>query len=145
MRSPRHLMSAWQEIAGQVRQANCLALFTDFDGTLAPIAAWPDQVRLSPKFRHLLKALSHKGVTVGVMSGRKLSDVRRRVGLRRVWYSGSHGLALHRYGSAPVTFSTAEQRATMLSIGRKLSVRLHDLEGILLERKGESIAVHYRN
>jgi trehalose 6-phosphate phosphatase len=138
-------MSAWQQIAAQVRQASCVALFTDFDGTLAPIAKWPDQVKLSPDFRRLLSTLSDNDITVGVMSGRKLSDVQKRVGLRRVWYSGSHGLCVHRHGRPPIAFFTPAQRATMLSVGRRLSVRMRRLEGILLEQKGVAIAVHYRN
>ncbi|MGH7318523.1 MAG: trehalose-phosphatase [Candidatus Rokuibacteriota bacterium] len=53
----------------------------DFDGTLAPIVRNPHVARLAPAVRQTLKRLAaHPRVGLAVLSGRSLSDVKRRVG-----------------------------------------------------------------
>ena len=59
-----------------------LLLLTDFDGTLVELAEDPDTVELSSGRRDLIQCLARRpDLTVGVISGRRLADVRMRVGL----------------------------------------------------------------
>ena len=145
MRGPRHLTEAWPQIRRQMRQARCLALLTDFDGTLASIRSAPGEARLSPSVHNLLAAISESGVTVGVISGRSLADLRAQVGLRGVWYVGTHGLSLCPPKGRPLFLATAAQKKAVARVRRKLIRQLDGLEGIYLERKPASVAVHYRH
>jgi trehalose 6-phosphate phosphatase len=70
-----------------------LLVATDFDGTLVELQDDPDEVWLSPRAVELLGRLATcAGVTVAVLSGRSLGDLRKRIaiapGVRLV---GSHG------------------------------------------------------
>ena len=145
MSGPRHLWEVWEQVERRIHRASSLALFTDFDGTLVPIARSPEQVRLPPPVRLALSSLIRKGVMVGVASGRKLADVRARVGLRGIWYVGSHGYSLHCPGSRPLILLDPEQKAGMAKVRRLLARQFRGVAGIQLEPKEGSVAVHYRN
>src|SRR3989344_5814712 len=63
----------------------------DFDGTLAPIVANPDDARMSAKNIGLLKELN-KLASVAVISGRSLTDLKKRLPFRPKYLVGNHGL-----------------------------------------------------
>ena len=57
-------------------------LLTDFDGTLCEFKDTPDAVMLSPPRRLALSALATRPTwSVGIVSGRRAADVRRRAAL----------------------------------------------------------------
>src|SRR5690349_19386831 len=91
-RDPKHLIGCWQEVVDSILRVERVALLSDFDGTLVRIQRDPDSVYLSPTMKTLLSEISATGSTVGIISGRKLHDVRARVGVPKIWYVGSHGL-----------------------------------------------------
>lgn len=143
-RPPRPALESWSEIARQIRGAARVALLSDFDGSLAAIRLNPERVRLSRVTRRTLRRLAAAGVLTGIISGRALRDVQRRVGLPALWYAGSHGLALAAPGRARQYLATPAQRRR----GRELAALLQGLRGgrrgIQVERKDGSLAVHYR-
>lgn len=111
----------------------------DFDGTLAPIRPRPGMVRLSRPARALLVRLAkHPQVTVCIVSGRRLTDLRRRAGVARARYVGVHGGEWEGRNSAHV------EDGFLRKAKRVLKERLEDLPGIWLEDKRISLAVHYR-
>ncbi len=66
-----HLLSAWNEIAEQLKKASHILLLSDYDGTLTPIVARPELAELPEYSRHLLQALANSNnITVGIISGR---------------------------------------------------------------------------
>jgi len=71
-----------------------LAAFFDFDGTLVPIADAPDQIVVSPEIPLLLTRLSRKkGRTVGIISGRSITDLSSYLHLSKsIRVAGNHGL-----------------------------------------------------
>lgn len=144
MSGPRHLLEAWEQVERRIRRARQVVLFTDFDGTLVPIARSPEQVRLAPRVRRLLALLCRKGVRVGVASGRALADARARVGLRRVYYVGSHGFSYSLPGRGAQNLLTPKQLSTLAEVQRMLKRKLRGLDGIRLEPKEGTVAVHYR-
>jgi trehalose-phosphatase len=144
MSRPRHLLRAWAEVERRMLRANNLALFADFDGTLTPIRRSPDEVRLSAKVRSLLQSIA-ACAQVGIISGRPLADLEARVALRGIWYAGEHGHVLHAPGKAPVLLLSATQRVLLRKIRLRIRRSLAGVEGLLLEQKRASIAVHYRN
>ena len=142
---PQHLFRAWPEIVRQTRSAACIALFADFDGTLTPIRRWPGRVYLGGRVRALLAETSRNGVTVGIISGRRLPDVQKRVGLPGIWYVGAHGYALQEPRGKAVTFISEKALSRMHIVRRKLASELRGMPGIFLEPKEATLAVHYRN
>ena len=60
-------------------------LLLDFDGTLSEIVATPEEAVPYPGAVASLREMARKpGYTVGVLSGRSLADVRRRVGINNL-------------------------------------------------------------
>jgi len=145
VRRPRHLLDVWNEIEPKIRRSGRLVLFTDFDGTLVPIARTPGQVRLSSAVGSLLRAIRRKGVLVGIVSGRRLAELRTLAGLRGICYVGNHGYSIGLQGMRPRMLITPEQKREMNQVHRELARRLRPLAGIWLEPKEASVAVHYRN
>lgn len=124
--------------------ANRLAICLDYDGTLTPIVDRPELALLSAKMRRTLDRLS--GVaTVAIISGRDLKDLRRLVSLDRLYYAGSHGFEI---GGPSLSDAPAEHGTEYLpaldAAEKALKKRLAGIEGVLVERKHLSVAVHYR-
>lgn len=122
-----------------------LAVLLDFDGTLAEITDRPDEARLDPGLRELLERLSHNPrVLVAVISGRALEDIRRRIGLEHILYAGNHGLELAGPGWTLAHDAAMEAQGLVGACCDRLSIRLRDVHGALVENKGLSASVHFR-
>lgn len=144
-RTARHLFDAWPEVARRIAHANRIALFADFDGTLTPIRRRAASVQLSARVRDLLSALARRGHVVGVVSGRGLDDVRRRVGLPGLWYVGAQGFLIRAPDRHTVVLASARQQRAMARLARRLQRAVRGCAGIDVERKVATIAVHHRN
>jgi trehalose-phosphatase len=123
-----------------------LILLTDFDGTLAPIAPDPAAVVIDDAARRGLAALAGSPrARVGVLSGRALPDIRRRVGLAGVTYGGCHGLEIEGPGLSwqhPDALATGAAHPDLVDL---LRGAIGAIPGVLVEDKGLSVALHYRN
>jgi trehalose-phosphatase len=129
-----------QEIAGRGDQ---LAVFLDYDGTLTPIVSRPDQAVLMDSTRAILRTLAAK-IPVAILSGRELKDVRQRVNIDTIIYSGSHGFDIA--GPRELRREVATEFLPKLDNAEKeLGKDLVEIPGACLERKRFSIAAHYRN
>lgn len=85
-------MNLKEEVAALVASGNVL-VGVDFDGTLAPLVEHPDLAVPDPgALEHLHTLASCDSIEVVVVSGRALSDLRRRLGdLPGVALIGEHG------------------------------------------------------
>lgn len=136
---------AREEIRKHVETARGLLFCTDFDGTLAPIETDPTDSAITPKNRELLRTLRDtEDVRVAVVSGRALSDVRKRVDIEGVAYAGNHGLELHRNGRTVVHPIAAKYRGRIGRICTALERTLDSVEGTTVENKSVTATVHYR-
>jgi trehalose-phosphatase len=122
-----------------------VALFLDYDGTLTPIVDRPEQAELPLPVKEALKALCERCV-VAIVSGRDLDDVRRRVGIRDLFYAGSHGFDI----AGPEAMHLQNQQGSdclpaLSKAERVLRDRVHRISGAQVERKRFGVAVHYRN
>ena len=86
----RHVLSPAGELqlAATMRARPLLAF--DFDGTLAPIVARPDQARMAPGSPRACASWQANG-PVAIVTGREVADVRTRLGFEPAYIVGSHG------------------------------------------------------
>jgi len=119
--------------------------FFDFDGTLAPIAPTPEKAVLPAQTRSLLNKLSTvRGVKVGIVSGRQVDDVRKKVGLRHLTYIGNHGIEVlynHRLFIEP---RARRLKRSLLALARSLGAKVSRIPGALLENKRYTLSLHFR-
>lgn len=67
------------------------AIFTDVDGTIAPIVERPEDAAVLPQAAKLLAELGGGYALVGCVSGRRALDAKRLVGVEGIAYVGNHG------------------------------------------------------
>ena len=78
-----------------IEDSTKLNLLLDYDGTLAPIVSHPDLALMSAETRRVLTHLSRMpSVSVCVMSGRTLENLRQMVNIDGITYAGSQGLEI---------------------------------------------------
>ncbi len=119
------------------------AFFFDFDGTLVNIAATPGDVRLKMITRQILEGIAEE-YPVGVISGRKLDELKRLVGIRGLYYSGNHGVEIEGAGLDFVEPVSARSSAYITSLGKSMASALSKFSPRINSKK-YSVSVHYRN
>jgi alpha,alpha-trehalase len=119
------------------------AVFLDYDGTLTPIVARPEEALLSPETRAVVERLA-AACPVAVVSGRDLADVRRMVALDGIAYAGSHGFDILRPDGS--SFQRGREYLPDLDAAEAaLRPLVEEVPGARVERKTFAIAVHVRN
>ena len=107
----------------------------DYDGTLSPITARPQDARMRPRTKTLLHALARRYPTVAI-SGRALADVSERLKAVPLWHVfGNHGIE-----GTPQQAETPHVREWLAILQRELPPEL----GIFIEDKGHSLSLHTR-
>ena len=140
-----HLLNVWTSVAPRLSDAPDVLLLLDYDGTLAPIAPRPELAVLPAAARRVLADLSvHPRFRPGIISGRGLSDLRERVGVPGIIYAGNHGLEIIGAGDDFVHPQAAGLRPALERVGSELQSRLAGYPGVLVEDKGLTLSVHYR-
>jgi len=140
-----HLLAAWTKVARQLKEAKHVIVLTDYDGTLTPIVERPELAHLSEDTRKVLRSLANqKQFTVGVMSGRSLSDLKDKVRVSNVVYAGNHGMEMEGPGLRYVNPAAEELSPVLKLIHLVLSRALGAIPGVLVEDKGLTLSVHYR-
>jgi trehalose-phosphatase len=139
-----YLFENWKKLQKKIAH-KYLVIFLDYDGTLVPIAKRPGMAVLSWKTRSLLKTLSedHR-FKIAVISGRALKDIKHKLRLSRIIYSGNHGLEIE---GPQLKFSTSvpgEYRATLGHIKNELAKKVSSIKGAFIEDKGLSLSLHFR-
>jgi trehalose 6-phosphate phosphatase len=134
----RERLQAWREAPGSV------AIFTDIDGTLAPIVPTPDMSEVSAELKELLGRLSEKYLLVAGISGRKTEDALDLVGLADVVYFGNHGFEILRDGEVEVTPEALPYLEKVKELENNARQELAPL-GAFVEEKGITASIHYRN
>jgi trehalose 6-phosphate phosphatase len=119
-----------------------LLVGTDFDGTLAEIVNRPEDAVPVPGAVAALEELAGApGVTVAVVSGRSLDDLRARLGeVALAVLVGGHG-AEWPDGDLP---PAARDRARLHEVTAALEQLATGVEGAWVERKPHSAALHLR-
>ncbi|HTX35914.1 MAG TPA: trehalose-phosphatase [Bryobacteraceae bacterium] len=141
----RLLAQLIEEIKDRIQSADWVSLFLDFDGTLVPIAARPEEPRLDADTAEALKLIaSQEFLTISIISGRAVEDLYSRIRVEGLIYAGNYGLEI--FGRSlrfvePLAWSRREQLETLCA---DLEETLLSVPGSLVEYKGLTASVHYR-
>jgi trehalose 6-phosphate phosphatase len=119
-----------------------VAILLDIDGTLLDIAMTPHEVRVPPNLRKTLTKLQERtNGALALVSGRSLSDIDLIFAPLKLSAVGGHGAEVRVTPAAangpppkPLDKKTRNRLAEVARMG----------EGIIIEDKGYSVALHYR-
>lgn len=121
-----------------------IAIFLDYDGTLAPIARTPTQARLPARTRRTLDTLAEL-CPVAIVSGRGREDVAALVELDNLYYVGSHGFDIAGPHGHRIRNRRGQEYVPILArAARTLERRLAHVDGVMIENKVFAVAVHFR-
>jgi trehalose-phosphatase len=128
----------------RLARAPHVLLAVDFDGTLAPIVDRPQDAALPPRTADCLRELTQSpDCSIAVVSGRSISDLRPRIGLD-VIYAGNHGLEIEGPGISFVHPTANVLRDAVEIASWDLEAAFLTVPGVLVERKGLTATLHYR-
>ena len=121
-------------------------LLLDFDGTLAEFNPDPAAPELTPERYELLMTIArHPATSLGIVSGRRLDDLKRRTRLPdHVYHAGLHGLEIEVDGNRTTHPDLSEAVARMSGLADCLRKLLEEFPDGYIEDKGASVAVHTR-
>ena len=132
-----------EEIKGRLKEKT-LVVFLDYDGTLTPIVATPDLAIISDDMRAAVSELSKK-VKVAIVSGRATDDVRSKVKIDGIFYAGSHGFEInYPSGEVKINEEAKKIRPIIDEVHQKLSEKVKDIKGALIENVKYTVSAHYR-
>jgi trehalose 6-phosphate phosphatase len=123
-------LRAFQQAAGQ-QAVGRAGVLLDFDGTLSPIVARPELAKIRDGAREAIARLVGRYAVVAVVSGRTPAQLRELVGIEGVVLAGLYGLG-------------EESGDLAMSLVIAVTDAAARVPGTRVERKGGSIAVHFR-
>jgi trehalose 6-phosphate synthase/phosphatase len=133
----RHRLHRW------LAERPSVALFFDYDGTLTPIVDRPENATLSTAARRVLRqAMRTRNLSVSIVSGRSLADLKKMVGLPGLTYVGNHGFEIdgpgisYRHEALDLFHSAIETAAAEMTRAAT--------DGAWVERKGATLSLHLR-
>jgi trehalose-phosphatase len=140
-----HLLDEAAHELDAFAQAPARMLVLDYDGTLAPFAPTPGTARIDPTAQNALERLmarSEHDAWIGVASGRRIDDLRRRLPPLH-FLIGLHGLEVALDGEPyRLRFDPEVSDKALDSLRQRLEPIVR--HGARIEDKQHSIAVHVR-
>jgi len=141
----KHLFSNWKRIERLLKGSDSILLLADYDGTLTPIVSRPEDAILDNSLRKILRSLAKKKrFYIGVISGRKLDNVKGFIRINGIYYAGSHGLEIKGPDISFIHPSCKRFRTYLIEIKNGLYSRVKSIKGAIVEYKKGSISLHYR-
>jgi alpha,alpha-trehalose-phosphate synthase [UDP-forming]/trehalose-phosphatase len=123
---------------------NKIFLFLDYDGTLTPIVESPEKAVITDEMRSLIIQLKEY-IPVAIISGRGLKDIRERVGIEGIIYAGNHGAEIWDGEKIVANQELGVNGSLLKEFLDKLKIALSPIQGVLIEDKGFTASVHFRN
>lgn len=119
------------------------ALFLDIDGTLLDLAPTPSAVRVDPGLATLLPAVRRRlGGALALVTGRGITDVDGLFPALGMPVAGQHGC--ERRDAQGTLHLHAPRTATLVQLRAMFTEFANRHDGLMLEDKGSSLALHYR-
>jgi len=129
-----------------IARSQRIYLFLDYDGTLTPIRKQPSSAVLSGSMKNLLSELNtRQNIKVIIVTGRSYKNVKKLSGLKNIPVASNHGFHINSEKinwrhPAIKNILPVLQDVTLL-----LRKSLKQFPSALIEDKGITVSVHYRN
>jgi trehalose 6-phosphate phosphatase len=136
-----HWKQASAALSNLVRSSR-FGLFSDLDGTLAPIAPTPDSAHISSRARELLAQLGAELPLLALISGRRAASLASKVGLPGLIYIGNHGLERWENEQTVVLPEVQPYLPQIQAVKKELQALEQD--GAFVEDKHVTLSFHYR-
>ncbi|WP_299557582.1 trehalose-phosphatase [uncultured Mycolicibacterium sp.] len=121
-----------------------VAVFLDYDGVLTPIVGRPEDARLAPEMRTVVRDLAGR-CPVCIVTGRDRAVVQELMGMDDLTVAGSHGFDIWIPGRGTVDSDRVDaHRELIAAVTERLRAAVADIPGADVEPKRASVAVHYR-
>ena len=141
----KYFFDDWAAFSDACRAASHLLFLSDYDGTLTPIVGRPEDALLSIEMKERLTELARvPGVSVGIISGRSLDEVRALVGIEDIYYGGNHGLEIKGPGIDYINPEAERSAIVVNGLFTRFENLFRSMDGIILQNKKLSLSVHYR-
>jgi trehalose 6-phosphate phosphatase len=141
----KYLFESWQAFTADYRSASHILLLADYDGTLAKIVGRPEDAVLSTGVRQKLITLARKSkISTGVISGRRIAELKSLVAIEGIYYAGNHGMEIEGPGLSFICPGAEAARPVIDGLARELAAALKGIAGVIVQEKGFSLSVHYR-
>ncbi len=138
------LLKNWRNLSKKIKGKKILLLL-DYDGTLTPIVARPGLAVLTKERRKALRLASKKpNIILGIISGRTLKDIKRKIKIPGIFYSGNHGFEIEGPKLKFTHKAAKKSRPIIQKIKNKLKKELKNIKGAIIEDKGITLSLHYR-
>lgn len=119
------------------------ALFLDVDGTLLAFADHPDKVAPDPSLLTLLASVQQRlGGALALLSGRPLRQLQTLFAPLRLPMAGLHGAQL--LSSVDAEPAQADTASWLHGLHQRAMQLAHAHPGVLIENKGQALALHWR-
>jgi trehalose 6-phosphate phosphatase len=140
------LRESLERVCAAYRHGSSLVFLFDYDGTLTPIVEHPRLAVLDNETKRLLADLADRPrVSLGILSGRQLDELRNLIGLSRLYLAGTGGLELDLRGTRIVHPRARRAAAMMMWIAVRLATTMTSYQGAWLENKRLGLTVHHRH
>ncbi|HOP86077.1 MAG TPA: trehalose-phosphatase [Syntrophorhabdaceae bacterium] len=134
----------FKEDLGWIKEKK-LFLFFDFDGTLVPIQDNPSSCMLEGKIKSYIKRIvSNSLADVAIISGRSVEDIKKRVNIKGIYYSGNHGLEIRGPGLNFIHPEIMPAIKLIKNAKKVISKYVEQIPGVFVEDKHLSFTLHFR-
>lgn len=137
----KYVFKNLSNIKNRLKKHN-FVLLLDFDLTLSPLAKNPNNAFLPKDTKEKLKEIISQ-VPVIIITGRKLSDIKRKVNIKGMLYVGNHGLE-HNLNKKDKTSISIPIKKALLETKKSLIKKCKMYPSIVLEDKKYAFAIGYR-
>jgi trehalose 6-phosphate phosphatase len=141
----KYIWNEISEVEKKIRSASFILLLLDYDGTLIKIKKDPHKASLPRATKNILNKIKVANkLTLGVVSGRGVYDIRKQVGIDDIVYAGNHGLEWEISKKIYVMPGISKTRELYLTILSTFSDLEKKYKGIVIEDKNLTLSFHYR-
>ena len=137
----KYVFKDLEEIKKKIKKSS-FVLLLDFDLTLSPLAKNPNHAFLPKSTKEKLKEITYR-VPVIIITGRKLSDIKRKVNIKGMLYVGNHGLE-HNLNKEDKAFICIPIKKALLEVRKELLKKCKIYSDVVFENKKYAFAFGYR-
>lgn len=119
-------------------------IFSDIDGTICEIAPTPAEATIKPEMKSILRKLNKKYKVLVAVTGRDIKNAEKLLKIKDLAYVGNHGLEIMENNKIKIRPEVKKYLPQIRKISKELETFFQNEQGILIENKKTSCAVHYR-